>query len=232
MPAPLPGLPRHTSRSFDKELRGVHKRILKMGDLALGQVMAVRAAVNEMDLDEAARIDRRDSELNRLETKIDARCMDILVRRQPTAIDLRFVVSMIRSVSQFERIGDEVASIARYLPSISSAERVMARIGSVNELADLAIRQTERAISGLRELDGETAYEIFRVERDMDQAFRKHLRRLLGESAAEHDANDDIFVFNTLRAFERIGDHAANLGEEIVFMVTGTDLRHHHGAPR
>lgn len=230
MVAPLPGQRRHTSRSFDKELAGIHKRILRMGGLAVGQAMAVRAAVNEMDTEEAAKIDLRDAELNRLELKIDERCVDILARRHPTAVDLRFVVAMIRSVAQFERIGDEAAGVARYIPLISSAERVFAHIDGINDLAGRAIRQTERAIAGLRHMDSEAAYEIFRAERETDLAYRKHLKRLLSDSPAGHDANDDIFVFNALRAFERIGDHASNLGEEIVFMVTGTDLRHHHQA--
>ncbi len=221
----FPDKARHTSHTFDRELEDIHERIIMMGDLAVQHVTDLLDAIGGFDLAKANRVDASDADLNQLELGIDSSCTDVLARRSPNAVDLRFVLAAIRFVADCERIGDETSRVARHLVMIESQKQIAPFLDRINLIGQAAIDQVRTAIKGYRLADISAAYEVFRMERDLDADYRNHLTWLMKDVKDEGD-NAKLFMFNVLHAFERIGDHSVNMAEQVVYMVEGVELRH------
>ncbi|TSE24706.1 phosphate signaling complex protein PhoU [Tepidimonas aquatica] len=219
---------KHISSQFDAELNSISTRVLEMGGLVERQIQwAVQALLDE-DSERAQQVLQVEREINELELGIDADLSTTIARRQPTARDLRFLIGISKTVGNLERAGDEAARIARMAASITESGH--ARRLPVAELrlaADLASGMLRRALDALARLDVDEALAIMRDDDRIDVEFNGFVRKLvtfmMEDARTISPSLDLLFV---AKAIERIGDHAKNIGELIIYIVKGQDVRH------
>ena len=221
---------KHLSTQFDAELSGISNRVLEMGGLVESQVsQALYALVNFSDAT-AAQVMTQEERVNQMEVEIDHDLSAIIARRQPTARDLRLLIAISKTIANLERVGDEAARIARTVQRLIStgvSSRLRLPVGDLTFEADLAIAQLRKALDAFARLDTARALEVLKQDDQIDQEFDGLMRKLITymmEDPRTISASIDlIFV---AKAIERIGDHAKNLSEAIIYVVQGTDVRH------
>ena len=221
---------KHLSTQFDAELSGISNRVLEMGGLVESQVaQALYALVNFSDTT-AAQVMVREERVNQMEIEIDHDLSAIIARRQPTARDLRLLIAISKTIANLERVGDEAARIARTVQRLIStgvSSRLRLPVTDLTFEADLAIAQLRKALDAFARLDTARALEVLKQDNQIDQEFDGLLRKLITymmEDPRTISASIDlIFV---AKAIERIGDHAKNVSEAIIYVVQGTDVRH------
>ncbi len=221
-------LSEHTYKQFDAELESVRANVLKMGGLVEEQITNAVEALVKGDLDLAGRVDANDHQVNALEVAIDEECTEIIARRQPTASDLRMVLMVVKTITDLERIGDEAAKIARMAKLIHQTERIsVPRFSEVKYMADLVLDMLRKALDGFARLDATKAVDIGRQDQAVDEEFRLNLRHLI-TYMMEDPRTISVFIdiLFVTKAIERMGDHAKNMSEYVVYMVKGKDVRH------
>ncbi|MCP5164449.1 MAG: phosphate signaling complex protein PhoU [Pseudomonadales bacterium] len=220
-------LDEHTSQRYNAELEAVRNRVLTMGGLVEKQCRQALQALLKGDAELASEVDGADYEVNDLEIEISDRCTEILARRQPAAGDLRMIVAVIRMVSNLERIGDEAAKIGRKARKLADARDRQAYAGESVHLGEGVLQMLHGALDAFARLDVQAAVEIISRDLEIDREF-KSLNRLLISHMMEQPqrVKNMLRVNSCARALERIGDHAVNLCEEVVYLVRGADVRH------
>jgi len=221
---------KHLSTQFDAELSGISNRVLEMGGLVESQVaQALYALVNFSDTT-AAQVLTQEERVNQMEIEIDRDLSAIIARRQPTARDLRLLIAISKTIANLERVGDEAARIARTVQRLINtgvSSRMRLPVSDLTFEADLAIAQLRKALDAFARLDTARALEVLKEDGQIDQEFDGLLRKLITymmEDPRTISASIDlIFV---AKAIERVGDHAKNLSEAIIYVVQGTDVRH------
>ncbi|HJX58846.1 MAG TPA: phosphate signaling complex protein PhoU [Thiobacillus sp.] len=218
----------HTYKQFDAELEAVRASVLKMGGMVEEQIINAIEALISGDLDLAERVDANDHNVNGLEVSIDEDCIHIIARRQPTASDLRMVMMVVKTITDLERIGDEAAKIARMAKLIHQSERIsMPRFSEVKYMADMVLDMLRKALDAFARLDATKTVEIARQDQQVDEEFRLNLRHLI-TYMMEDPRTISVFIdiLFVTKAIERMGDHAKNMSEYVVYMVKGKDVRH------
>ncbi|MEI7464817.1 MAG: phosphate signaling complex protein PhoU [Burkholderiales bacterium] len=222
---------KHMSTQFDAELSGISTRVLEMGGLVESQVsQSLYALVNFSDTT-AAQVLREEERVNQMEVEIDRDLSAIIARRQPTARDLRLLIAISKTIANLERVGDEASRIARTVQRLINtgvSARMRLPVSDLTFEADLAIAQLRKALDAFARLDTARALEVLKQDDQIDQEFDGLLRKLITymmEDPRTISASIDL-VF-VAKAIERIGDHAKNLAEAIIYVVKGTDVRHH-----
>ena len=222
---------KHLSTQFDAELSGISNRVLEMGGLVESQVaQSMYALVNFSDTT-AAQVLQQEERVNQMEVEIDHDLSAIIARRQPTARDLRLLIAISRAIGNLERVGDEAARISRTVQRLIStgvSSRLRLPVSDLTFEADLAIAQLRKALDAFARLDTARALEVLKQDDQIDQEFDGLMRKLITymmEDPRTITASIDL-VF-VAKAIERIGDHAKNLAEAIIYVVKGTDVRHH-----
>jgi len=218
----------HTYKQFDAELEAVRASVLKMGGMVEEQIINAVEALISGDMELAERVDANDHNVNGLEVAIDEDCTRIIACRQPTASDLRMVMMVVKTITDLERIGDEAAKIARMAKQIHQHERItMPRFSEVKYMADMVLDMLRKALDAFARLDATKTVEIARQDQAVDEEFRLNLRHLI-TYMMEDPRTISVFIdilFIT-KAIERMGDHAKNMSEYVVYMVKGKDVRH------
>ena len=221
---------KHLSTQFDAELASISTRVLEMGGLAESQVArAIHALVNT-DGETASQVLRDEERVNQLEVEIDGDLSSIIARRQPTARDLRLLIAVSKTIGNLERVGDEAARIARTVQRLinnGTFSRVRLPVGDVSFEASLATASLRKALDAFARLDAVKALEVIKDDNQIDAEFDGLMRKLITymmEDPRTIGASIDL-VF-VAKAIERIGDHAKNLAEQIIYIVKGTDVRH------
>lgn len=220
-------LDQHISRQFNRELEDVRNRVLTMGGMVEQQIVdSVRALVaNDVRLAEAV-IDK-DRAVNEMEKEIDEECNLILARRQPAASDLRLVLSIVKTITDLERIGDEAERISRLTLRLSEAERPATSYREVEHLGRHVQSMVREALDGFARLAPEVAVKLAREDREVDTEYdaimRQNITYMMEDPRNVRRTLDMSFV---ARSLERIGDHAKNIGEYVIYLVEGKDLRH------
>ncbi|MFP8835822.1 phosphate signaling complex protein PhoU [Hydrogenophaga sp. XSHU_21] len=219
---------KHLSSQFDAELNSISTHVLEMGGLVESQLhQAVYALVN-MSLESANQVLENENRINQMELSIDHEIISTIGRRQPTARDLRFLMAISRTTQNLERAGDEVARIARMVKSI--IENGTPRNLPISELrlaADLAATHLRKSLDAFARLDTTTAVAIIKADDDIDREYNGFLRKLITymmEDARTISPSLDLLFL--AKAIERVGDHAKNIAEQIIFIVKGEDVRH------
>lgn len=220
-------LDKHISRQFNEELESLRQQVMTMGGVAEEMISdAVRALV-EGNSELAQRVIATDDRVNDLEKQVDERCIMILARRQPTASDLRLVVAIIKTINDIERIGDEAEKIARMAVRLSEADRPRNNYRELELMGTTVRGMLHDALDGFARLAPEVAVALVREDNKVDADYEAILRQyhtyLVEEPRNTRRIIDAIWV---ARSIERIGDHAKNIGEYIVYLVEGKDLRH------
>jgi phosphate transport system protein len=221
---------KHLSTQFDAELSGISNRVLEMGGLVESQVAQALHALTHFSDDEAAQVLREEERVNQLEVSIDRDLSAIIARRQPTARDLRLLIAISKSIANLERVGDEAARIARTVQRLMStgvSSRLRLPVADLQFEAELAIASLRKALDAFARLDTAKALEVLKQDDQIDQEFDGLMRKLITymmEDPRTISASIDL-VF-VAKAIERVGDHAKNLAESIIYIVKGTDVRH------
>ena len=221
-------LSEHTYKQFDNELESVRANVLKMGGLVEEQIVNAVDALMKGDLELAERVEANDHNVNALEVSVDEDCANIVARRQPTASDLRMVMMVVKTITDLERIGDEAAKIARMAKLIHKAERIsLPRFSEVKYMSELVLDMLRKALDGFARLDATKAVDIARADQAVDEEFRLNLRHLI-TYMMEDPRTISVFIdiLFVAKAIERMGDHAKNMSEYVVYMVKGKDVRH------
>jgi phosphate transport system protein len=212
---------------FQEELDQLKTRLLEMGGLAEDRVRTVVQGLVERD---AARVDRvlaGDTPINRLHIEIDSRCFKLLALYQPMAVDLRAIVSAVKINSDLERVGDLAINIAeaarRYMRHPPVKELI-----DIPRMADIAQGMLRDALDAYVRRDTALAHAVLNEDDQLDalktQVFRELLTYMLQDPSTIEPALDLILIS---RHLERIGDHATNVAEDVIFMVSARDVRHH-----
>ena len=221
-------MPEHTYKQFDTELESVRAKVLKMGGLVEEQISRSIEALVQDDMELADEVEANDHAVNGLEVEIDEDCAHIIARRQPTASDLRMVMMIVKTITDLERIGDEASKIARMAKLIHAAERMtLPRFSEVKYMASMVLDMLRKALDGFARLDASKAAEIARQDDLVDEEFRLNLRHLI-TYMIEDPRTISVFIdiLFVTKAIERMGDHAKNMSEYVVYMVKGKDVRH------
>lgn len=221
---------KHLSTQFDAELADVSTRVLEMGGLAEAQVAQAIYALTRFSGETASQVLVQEERVNAMEMEIDRDLSSIIARRQPTARDLRLLTAISKTIANLERVGDEAARIARTVQRLVNAgvsSRLRLPVDDVSFEANLAIASLRKALDAFARLDTEKALEVIKQDNQIDQEFEGLMRKLITymmEDPRTISASIDlIFV---AKAIERVGDHAKNLAEQIIYIVKGTDVRH------
>jgi phosphate transport system protein len=222
----------HTSRQFDAQLEQTRSKVLLMGGLVEEQVrMAVSSLRGGAGGASGALIDQvLDVEvaINALEIEIDELCTNIIARRTPTAIDLRVLVMVVKTITDLERVGDEAKKIALMARELTKHGRVhVPYFAEIQRIADIVMDMLRRSLDAFARLELEDTPEIARRDLEVDDSFLAVLRELLTYMIEDprtiSTALDIVFIAKSL---ERVGDHAKNISEYVVYMIKGKDVRH------
>ncbi len=221
---------KHLSTQFDAELSGISGRVLEMGGLVESQVAQAIYALTNFSGETASQVLQQEERVNQMEVEIDRDLSAIIARRQPTARDLRLLIAVSKTIANLERVGDEAARIARTVQRLINtgvSSRMRLPVADLVFEAELATAQLRKALDAFARLDTARALEVLKQDDQIDQEFDGLLRKLITymmEDPRTISASIDL-VF-VAKAIERVGDHAKNLAEVIIYIVKGTDVRH------
>lgn len=218
----------HTLKQFDAELEAVRARVLQMGGLVEEQTVRAMEALSSGNIQLATQVVENDHRVNTLEVAIDEDCSTIIARRQPAAGDLRMLMMMVKIITDLERVGDEAAKIARMTQLLYQSDRpFIPRTAEVRRVAELALGMLRNALDAFARLDLAVAAQVVRQDENVDDAFRGILRQLITFMMEDpRTISHAIEILFVAKALERIGDHAKNMSEYVVYMVKGKDVRH------
>ena len=221
---------RHLSSQFDNELSGISTRVLEMGGLVESQVAQAVYALSTFTAEIAEEVLKNELRVNAMEIEIDRDLSSIIARRQPTARDLRLLIAVSKTIANLERIGDEAARIARTVQRLVNSgmsSRLRLPVADLAYESELATKQLRKALDAFARLDVDAAVDVLRHDDQIDQEFdglmRKLITYMMEDPRTISSSIDLVFV---AKAIERVGDHAKNLAEQIIYIVKGTDVRH------
>lgn len=218
----------HTFKQYDAELEALRGKVLEMGGLVEQQIVQALEALVKLDSNLAKEVMVNDQLVNALEVQIDEGCSHIIARRQPAAGDLRMVMMMVKTITDLERIGDEATKIARTAQKIFDEDRMYKpRFNEIKSMVALVREMLRTALDGFARLDVSKTVEVARQDELVDEHFRSAMRQLITFMLEDpRTISMSLEVLFVAKAIERIGDHAKNIAEYVVYMVKGKDVRH------
>ncbi len=215
----------HTIKRYDAELNELKERVLNMGALVERAIRRAMKALNQFDADKARKVMERDKAINALEVQIDEMTRTLLALRQPAAGDLRFIISTIKIVTDLERAGDLAEGIAEAV--LQSRDAPLTHLDSMNSLADAVCQQISAALDSFARHDEHAALACVEGDKRINKLFKGVQRENLSYMIEDpRQITSGIIAMNVGRNLERIGDHASNISEMVVYMVKGHDIRH------
>lgn len=220
-------LGQHISQQYNEELEEVRNRVLKMGGVVEQQIADAMRALVDGDSRLAEEVVRFDHRVNEMEVGIDEECNRILARRQPTASDLRLVLAIIKTITDLERVGDEAEKIGRLAGRLAEQERPMNSYRELEHLGEHVRQMVHIALDAFARMDPEGAVQVAREDEKVDKEYENLSRQAITYMMEDPRTIRRVLdVMWSARALERIGDHAKNIGEYVVYLVHGKDVRH------
>ncbi|MBY0467440.1 MAG: phosphate transport system regulatory protein PhoU [Burkholderiales bacterium PBB1] len=221
---------KHLSTQFDTELSGISTRVLEMGGLVESQVAQAVYALTHFSAETASQVLVLEETVNTMEVEIDRDLSSIIARRQPTARDLRLLIAISKTIANLERVGDEAARVARTVQRLINtgvSSRLRLPVADLKFESELAVAQLRKALDAFARLDVEKALEVLKQDDQIDQEFEGLMRKLITFMMEDpRTISSSIDLVFVAKAIERVGDHAKNLAEQIIYIVKGTDVRH------
>ena len=217
----------HTSKQFDAELEAVRSRVLQMGGLGEEQIIRAMDALVAGDMQQIDKVIADDHRVNAMEVELDELCSHIIARRQPAAVDLRLLITVIKTITDLERIGDEAEKIGRMAKLIHTAERQHMPRMDLSPVAERALAMLRQSLDAFARLDVSEAMRVVKQDTEVDDAFRAIMRQLITFMMEDpRTITRSLEILFVAKAIERIGDHAKNMAEYVIYMVKGRDVRH------
>ncbi len=218
----------HTYKQYDAELESVRAKVLKMGGLVEQQIVSALESLVSVNPKLAQEVIESDHLVNALEVQVDEDCSHIIARRQPTAGDLRMIMMVVKTVTDLERIGDEATKIARVAQKIYESDRMYkTRFTEINNMVALVRQMLRTSLDAFARLDVAKTIEVARQDEQVDEQFRAAMRQLVTFMLEDpRTISMSLEVLFVAKAIERIGDHAKNISEYVIYMVKGKDVRH------
>jgi phosphate transport system protein len=219
---------KHLSTQFDSELNAVSSRVMELGGMVEAQIRLAIDALSNWNPSSARQVVENEAKVNKIEVEIDRDISSIIGRRQPTARDLRLLMAISKITANLERAGDETEKIARMVLAIYEAGKPHSLPSSeIQYEAELASGLLRKSLDAFARLDTKTAVSIMKEDQLVDREFDGFLRKLITymmEDPRTISASLDLLFI--AKAIERIGDHAKNVAELIIYVVYGADVRH------
>jgi len=218
----------HTYKQFDAEMEEIRSGVLAMGGLVETQLARAIQSLRHPELDQVDAVAADEQAINQMQISIDHQCSQIIAKRQPAAIDLRMILTVVKIVNELERIGDEVKKIAYKAQEMQRPEQLTAvRLHDIARAAELAEDNLQLALDTFARLDVSAAATVVSNDDAIDAAFLAIMRQLISYMMEDPrtitPALEIVFI---AKSIERIGDHAKNIAENVVHVVKGIDVRH------
>ena len=219
----------HSSKQYDHDLESMRSRVLQMGGLVESQLNTAIDAFERADMGLADGVIAADKRVNDLELDLDRAVNNLIARRQPTAGDLRMIMGVAKAITDLERIGDEATKIARAAQWVRGKENGsrLNRIPDIRASGDIAASMLHRSLDAFARLDAQAAAAIIGDDQGVDERFRAILRQLITFMMEDpRTISASLDTVWAAKAIERIGDHAKNIAEHVIFIARGADVRH------
>jgi phosphate transport system protein len=221
------GLSHHISSRYNTDLERVRSSVLEMGGLVERQLTQAIGGITEPDARVMVRVAQEELRVNQLERSIDEDCGRILATRGPTASDLRLIITILKTITDLERIGDEGEKVAAIAARLALRERPNNRYREVRNLGEVVIDMVHDTLDAFARFDTKLALEVLRRDRTVDEEYeaihRQNITFMMEDPRSIRRALDVMWV---VRSLERIGDHAKNICEYLIYLVLGKDVRH------
>lgn len=219
-------LNRHISGQFNSELENVRNQVMQMGGLIEQQLSDALIAMADNNVELARQVIAKDKEVNEFESTVDLECSRIIAKRQPAASDLRLILTIMKTITELERIGDGVTGIASMVIENQSKKDVPSLIGLEN-MGQIVLKMLHNSLDAFTRMDVEAAISIHNEDKKVNRQYESILRELMTFMMEDPRSIPFILkVLNSARSIERIGDRCQNVCEQIVFLVKGVDVRH------
>lgn len=220
-------LDQHISKQFDSDLEELKTRMLEMGGLVEKQVSDALKAVEMADSELAIRVIEKENTVDTLEVTIDEEVTLLIARRQPAASDLRMVMAVSRCVRDLERVGDEAQKIAKMAIQLSEEGGAPKGYLELRHIGTQVQQMLNRSLDAFARFDAKSAMEVLPDDRKVDLDYKTAVRELITYMMEDPRSISRVMnIMWTLKAVERIGDHAKNICEQVVYLVHGKDIRH------
>ncbi len=217
----------HISQQFEKELQDVRSSVLAMGGLVEQQVSNAMNALITGDSELARQVISGDEEVNKMDVGIDEECIQIIALRQPAASDLRLVTGILKTITDLERIGDEAVRIARMALNLSEKDRPKKNYRELQTLGHYVSSMLHNTLDAFARFDVDAALQVAHADRQVDAEYESIMRQLMTYMMEDpRTISRAIDMMWSARSLERIGDHARNVSEHIIYLVKGKDVRH------
>ena len=217
----------HISRRFNEDLEHVRSSVLAMGGLVEEQLDRAIKALSDADSALGLQVAEDDIKVNRMEVSIDEECSRILATRAPTASDLRLVIAVLKAITDLERIGDEAEKIGVLSARLASLERPSTNYRELRNLARHVKAMVHNALNAFARLDTKAAFDVVKADDAVDEEYESIYRQGITFMMEDPRTISRIMDVTWMaRALERIGDHAKNICEYVIFMVHGKDVRY------
>jgi phosphate transport system protein len=220
----------HTVKAFNKELDHLNELVLELGNLGLDQLRRAVQTLRDGDPKAAGQVIDRDRKLNEIDIQVDEEIIKLIARRQPMAKDLRDILTVQKTVADLERVGDEARKIANLTIHFYDNGKNPPRneiLHDIYSMADFVESMLTQSLQAFIDLNLDMAIEVIRQDQELFEEFRASLRRLTTFIMEDHrNVGLVVDIVLALRALERIGGHAKNIGGYVIFLVTGKDVRH------
>ncbi|WP_237067914.1 phosphate signaling complex protein PhoU [Microbulbifer guangxiensis] len=219
----------HISRQFNEDLESIKTEMLEMGGLVTRQVADAVESLANADSELAEKVLRIEEEIDKREMAIDEHATLIIAKRQPAASDLRMVMSIIRIARDLERVGDEASKVAKMAIALTDEGTAPKGYTEIRHIANAVRKMLNDALDAYTRFDVQAAMSTLAEDEQVDMDYRSAVREMVTYMMEDpRSISRVINVLWTLRSLERIGDHAKNICEQVVYLVEGADIRHGH----
>ncbi len=217
----------HTYKQFDIELESLRTRVLQMGGLVEQQVKKAMQGLYAADTSLLEAVVREDARVNQLEIELDEACNQVIAKRQPTAIDLRMITTVIKAISDLERIGDKAHKIGRLGLALNAQHTSFTPDVELRHMADLSLEMLHTALDAFARLNVTAAAEVVHQDEAVNVEYSSVVRQLITYMMEDHRTiSRSLDIMSIAKAIERVGDHAKNIAEYVIYMVKGLNVRH------
>jgi len=223
----IEGIGHHISRQYNEELEDIRSKVMAMGGLVEQQLSNAVIALEESKQDVAETVIRADYKVNALEVEIDEECVQILARRQPAASDLRLIMTVIKTITDLERIGDEAERIGKMSMQLKISDNMRSTMTAIGHMGNHVRLMVHDALDAFARMDAEAALTVWREDRKVDKEYEGIMRQLMTFMMEDPRSIPNVVdLLWSVRALERIGDRATNICEYVMYLVKGKDVRH------